>query len=129
MQETGGRRARARRQGAGITFRVGYVIDHELAYEAVVFDDGSSGDGLSIQRALVTDEQDVALGMDTYCVCLSSGPAVYGGVEAWSAHDGEIRLRLSEEAASELGIPGELAFSAPREELAPVVHHLARLLG
>ena len=52
MQETGGRRARARRQGAGMTFRVGYVIDHELAYEAVVFDDGSSGDGLSIQRAL-----------------------------------------------------------------------------
>jgi hypothetical protein len=35
-----------------MTFRVGYVIDHELAYEAVVFDDGSSGDGLSIQRAL-----------------------------------------------------------------------------
>ena len=81
-----------------MTFRAGYVIDDQLGYEAVVFEDDLSGDGLSVQRTLEPDEQDVALGMDTYCVCLSSGSAVYGGVEAWSVLDGVITVSLSDDA-------------------------------
>ena len=111
-----------------MTFRAGYVIDDQLGYEAVVFEDDLSGDGLSVQRTLEPDEQDVALGMDTYCVCLSSGSAVYGGVEAWSVLDGVITLSLSDDAASELGVPGNLSIMASEDELKSVVHHLARLL-
>lgn len=111
-----------------MTMRASYVIDHELGYEAVVFGDESAEDGLSVQRTLEPDEQDFALGMDTYCLCLSSGPTVYGGVTGWSAHHGEITLRLNEKAASVLGVQDELKLQPSEHELRSVVPHLLRLL-
>ncbi|WP_295819752.1 Imm10 family immunity protein [uncultured Deinococcus sp.] len=60
---------------------------------------------LELQRALVEDEQDVALGMDTYCLVRSGGPTVYGGVAACVLSRDGLILRLDDDAAQMLGAP------------------------
>ena len=73
---------------------------------AVVFAEREDGGGgrLEIQRALSFDEQDRAEGMDTYCLCISSGATHYGGVLSWKLTPGVLELTLSPEAAAELGL-------------------------
>jgi hypothetical protein len=105
-----------------------YLVDRELNYEAVIFAD-ASGDGLSVQRLLEPGQQDIALGQDGYCVCLTTGQVVYGGVTDWSATEDTVTLRLSDHAAAELGIASDLSLALEPQELTAVRPHLTRLLG
>jgi len=105
----------------------GEVSDGVLS---VMFAEDTTGDGvcLGFQRAATFDEQDRALGMDTYCVTLGTGEAVYGGVDGWSLAAGLLRLRLSAEAAEVLDLQRDvlIEFDAslatnPREWLVKVL--------
>ena len=58
------------------------------------------------------DEQEVAPGMDTYCLVVNPGQATfYGGVRECELACGRLRLLLTEHAAAALGIPAELDFA------------------
>lgn len=50
------------------------------------------------------DEQDRALGMDTYCLCREHQITTYGGVVEWHLTDRHLEIRLNEEAQAELGV-------------------------
>jgi len=64
-----------------------------------------------LQKALVIDEQDQALGMDTYCVVLSNGVTHYGGIESCVLQQDLLRLHLTVVAAQALGIEEEVEAS------------------
>jgi hypothetical protein len=66
--------------------------------------DAGSGERLEFQRALSFDESDVKIGMDTYCLVVSSGAAHYGGVLGWSVKERCLDLALDEAAVEELGL-------------------------
>jgi hypothetical protein len=89
-----------------------------------------STDGmLEVQRAFEFDEQDRELGQDTYCLVVNAGPTHYGGVERWEATDGGVRVRLTSQAAADLGVEPELDIRLPDpEHHALVVDAFARLL-
>ncbi|MGH3729436.1 MAG: Imm10 family immunity protein [Micromonosporaceae bacterium] len=58
------------------------------------------------------DEQEVAMGMDTYCLVVDPGQATfYGGVIDCAISDNRLHLALSAPAAQELGTPTEMTFS------------------
>lgn len=58
------------------------------------------------------DEQEVALGMDTYCLVVDPGQATfYGGVRECELACGRLRLVLTEHAAAALGVPAALDFA------------------
>ncbi len=108
--------------------KIGYV--HDDAFEGVYFQ-GDDGSSLGIERAATFDDRDVAAGMDTYCLVLGTGEAVYGGVASWEVdRPGHALLVLTDEAAQALGTefdafdidadPGRL------DEVDPIVTHLIR---
>src|SRR5262245_27234887 len=69
------------------------------------------------------DEQEVDLGMDTYCLVVDPGQAtVYGGVLECELTVDRLRLLLTGETARELGTPAELNFalSLSADQLATV---------
>jgi len=58
------------------------------------------------------DSQEIQLGMDTYCLVVDPGQATcYGGVRECELGGGRLRLTLTEEAASTLGMPAETSFT------------------
>lgn len=73
----------------------------------IVFAEKEDGTGhrLEFQRSLQHDDQDAALGMDTYCLCSSNGATYYGGIAAWSINPAGLDLTLHQNAASTLGVP------------------------
>src|ERR1700733_9273835 len=99
--------------GREIMTRVGYIRDSDLNYMALVILDEESGDTMEIQKSLSFDEQDRALGMDTYCI-VRDGSSHYGGLEAWRIVDGSLSLTLTEGAAATLELPSE--FEIPIDE-------------
>jgi hypothetical protein len=57
------------------------------------------------------DPQEIDLGMDTYCLVVDPGQATYyGGVRECELGGGRLRLALTEEAASSLGMPVDTSF-------------------
>lgn len=57
------------------------------------------------------DEQEIELGMDTYCLVVDPGQAThYGGVRECEIRGAEWRLVLAEDAAATLGLPVEQRF-------------------
>ena len=82
------------------------------AYEdglfTIGFADDVGGSALLVSRADEFDEQDVRLGMDTYCVSTQAGAAHYGGITAVTLTGPELRIELSREAADELGLDQSL---------------------
>ncbi len=108
--------------------RVGYLEDRGSNYEAVVFA-GSDGEGLAIERPMVPDAQDIAMGLDTYSLSLTSGPTVYGGVTEWHRGIGTVTLQLTAQAADDLGVPQLLRLDVGQEQLEVVLPHLSRILG
>ena len=57
------------------------------------------------------DEQEVGLGMDTYCLVVDPGQATfYGGIVECEVTATELSLVLTEEAASTLGVPPHVRF-------------------
>ncbi|MBX3167679.1 MAG: hypothetical protein KF760_09715 [Candidatus Eremiobacteraeota bacterium] len=72
-------------------------------YEGIYFED-EDGNTLGIERADAFDEQDVAAGMNAYCVVLGTGQSVYGGIDHWRIdRPGHALLVLTQVAADELG--------------------------
>lgn len=97
-------------------------------YEGVYFED-ENGNTLGIERVDEFDEQDVAMGMDTYCIVLGTGQSAYGGVDSWSLdRPGHAMLVLTQETADELGTEFDaFEIDADPTELAtidPIVHRL-----
>lgn len=90
--------------------RSAYVHDEDLGYEAVVIED-DNGETLEIQMSLYADEQDVALGQDTYCLVRSGAATFYGGVRTWLLADGLLTLGLTDEASQVLGLPTTVAIA------------------
>ncbi len=62
-----------------------------------------SGRSLDITRALAFDEQDRALGMDTYCLCSDAGPTHYGGIVRYDLSSAWLSIVLDAAAAAALG--------------------------
>lgn len=77
------------------------------------------------------DEQEVALGMDTYCLVVDPGQATaYGGVAQCVVAEGHLRLVLATDTAEALGTPAELDFALAmdEEQIEMVKRGLARVL-
>jgi len=72
----------------------------------VIFSENADGSGrrLELQRSLTVDDGDVALGMDTYCLCTEAGAAHYGGVTSWSLNNHSLVIRLTASAEAALCI-------------------------
>jgi hypothetical protein len=88
----------------------GYEEDDVDEVVEAGFSEGSDGTGfvLSIQRtAYEPDDQDVSLGMDTYCLS-SGGITHYGGIVRAVKDGNSLQLVLSPESSSSLGIPEEI---------------------
>ncbi len=66
--------------------------------------DGDGGAKLEISRSLTHTQQDRELGQDTYCLCVNSGPTVYGGMLAYHLEGSILSIELDERAERELGI-------------------------
>jgi hypothetical protein len=111
---------------------LGYIDPEDFAAEGVVLTDDRGGEGhtLELQRSLAEpDEQDIELGMDTYCLVVDLGATVYGGVQRWTLIAGELRLELEPWAARELGVDAELVYDLTRvdaSELRPMLERLFR---
>ncbi|MGW4400239.1 Imm10 family immunity protein [Amycolatopsis nivea] len=64
-----------------------------------------SGRSLLIQRQFGEfSQQDVALGQDTYCLMTEDGATCYGGITGFVLDGSAVKVTLSEEAASILGL-------------------------
>ena len=77
------------------------------------------------------DEQEIAQGMDTYCLVVDPGQATaYGGVLECELTSNRLRLLLSDETAQSLRIPTQLDFALALQEdqLAMVRRGLGRVL-
>jgi hypothetical protein len=70
---------------------------------------GRGGEGgslvFSVNRS--HDEQDRALGLDTYDITVGDGSRIYGGLESLVRDGDVIKVRITAEAASTLGLPEE----------------------
>ena len=62
-----------------------------------------AGRRFEVQRPLEADEQDKALGQDTYCLVTESGATHYGGVRRWRVDDAMLVAELDATAAQTLG--------------------------
>jgi len=78
-------------------------------------DDEGAGFRLEFQRALEFDQQDRALGMDTYSISTSGGATCYGGLNSWRLEDTRLDLDFTEAATNQLGIPRQARFWLPDE--------------
>lgn len=96
----------------------------DLGSFVVVLAERHDGGGrrLELQRALEVDPQDVERGEDTYCLVTEECAVYYGGVIAWSLVDKELKLELTPEAASVLGVDG--GFSIALEADAATIERL-----
>lgn len=94
-----------------------YWRDSELKIEVVVLAEHLDGSGqrIELQRALSFDDQDGALGQDTYCLVTDSGATHYGGIDRWAVEESELRLYLSAEAATALKLDTELSIHLPAD--------------
>jgi len=108
---------------------VGYVRDDEDEYEVLVIGDETAGQWLEIQRSFDHDEQDVALGMDTYCLVRDSAATHYGGIVLWNLADDRLTVHLTGEAAAALDVPRRIHFVVDAAGQALVREHLPRLLS
>lgn len=79
----------------------------------VAFAENADGSGGSFDLQITIappDEQDVRLGMDTYCITVDAGPTCYGGIERCTFHGSIVSFELTPQAADALGIAKEIAF-------------------
>lgn len=114
------------------TFHATSVFCGEVApgVIGVLMAEGESGDGarVELQRATTFDDQDRALGHDTYCLGLHTGASIYGGVTAWSLTPGRLTLALSKEATEALDVDAELTIDFDAQLVAGVEEWLPKVL-
>lgn len=82
--------------------------DDEVLEAGFAETEDGTGFVLLIQRSLYEpEEQEVRLGMDTYCL-VSGGQSIYGGLRRAVRFDQRLDLTLSSEAAELLELPVDL---------------------
>ena len=118
----------------GFTARILAVLRDEASQTEVLAlgeEPDGGGRSIQIQRSLLEpDEQDVALGQDTYCLVLESGATFYGGVERWALEGRELVLVLSAEAQSALSIRSPISIQhGPQVDTEALEAGLRRLLA
>jgi Immunity protein 10 len=86
-----------------------------------------SGSRLEIQRALAVDEQDQALGQDTYCLVADGEITRYGGVLDWRIAGSLLELELDRETSEAFGADA-FRIAVPESERAVVEEALLALL-
>jgi hypothetical protein len=86
------------------------LLEDETFVVGLAEHDDGSGDGLLFMIASSFDEQDVALGMDKYCISTSWGATVYGGVESCVLTDSDLAVAFTPEAAAMLDVPPHCLF-------------------
>ncbi|MER6447604.1 Imm10 family immunity protein [Streptomyces venezuelae] len=111
----------------------GYEEDDVDEVVEAGFSEGADGAGfvLSVQRtAYEPDDQDVALGMDTYCL-VSGGRSHYGGMLRARRDGDSLQLNFSPAASSSLGIPAEIRviFEGPVDSIAEFFSGLPGILA
>ncbi|WP_168220813.1 Imm10 family immunity protein [Streptomyces sp. RFCAC02] len=77
------------------------------------------------------DEQDVRLGMDTYCTITEEGATAYGGVAGATLRDSVLRLRFTPATADELELTEpslSLRLRVPGERITELGRALRRVL-
>ncbi len=87
---------------------------------------------LEFQRALEPDEQDEALGMDSYCVTPPSGACAYACLASVLVENGNLHLVFHEDPAQELGLDSaELNFplGLDADQLDELISGLQSVLG
>jgi len=113
-------------------FRANAVAAVELpeleTFAVVLAEEPDGGERLELQKALVFDEQDPRLGMNTYCLSTDTG-TVYGGVVSWTLTGNSLELRLDARAAAALGVDGGFQVDLPPEHLRMLHEGLERVLG
>lgn len=85
----------------------GFEHDEDDEVVEAGFAEGADGSGFALvfQRTdYEPDEQDIRLGMDTYCLTTGDGRTHYGGLLAADLDGGRLTLRLSRDAAETIGI-------------------------
>ncbi len=105
--------------------------DEDMFVVALAEEPGGEGRLLMFQLGLAFDEQDVALGQDTYCVCDERGATVYGGVTSWSLEDNLLTIRFNTKASTRLAIADEcrLRLLVDSHSIDLVLEGLRRVLG
>lgn len=102
---------------------VAYLHDDDMNFEGLFFHDSESGDTLEIQRSIELDEQDAALGMDTYCI-LRDGASHYGGIVGWATSVDSVSIELVESAQKVLALPAVVRISVDAGAIALIEKHL-----
>jgi hypothetical protein len=106
--------------------QVGWIENADC--RAIVMLDVASGDSIELQRAVVVDSRDTALGMDTYCV-VRGGATHYGGIESYQVANLGVTLLLSADAAAALELPELLEIIVDPEGVRILRDHLPSLLA
>ncbi len=120
---------------SGCSFGVRAVGVEDPSEDGVVivglaeYPDGD-GQNLIFQLGLEFDEQDVALGMDTYCLSVETGATFYGGVTSCVLDGDLLTIGLDAEAAATLrtGEECRLRLMVPPESIALVAEVLRKVL-
>ena len=88
--------------------RAGFLEDAELNFKSLVLAELENGSGarLEISRSQSYDDQDRALGQDTYSLSDETGATHYGGVIAWTLDDSNLHISLDPDAAKVLDADG-----------------------
>lgn len=107
--------------------KVAWVRDPELNFMALVILDEASGDTIEVQRSIEFDEQDVRLGLDTYCL-VRGDASHYGGLLNYEVTDQRLCLLLSAEAAATLQLSELIEIEIDERSAALLRTHLPELL-
>jgi Immunity protein 10 len=109
---------------------VAFERDDRLNARYLVLAEHADGSGrrVEVQRALEFDDQDLALGMDTYCVVTEEQATHYGGVLHWRIEGSTLHVDLTEEAGRAMGASA-FRIALPESELATVQRALLVLLA
>jgi len=94
----------ADRRNNSIIRQIVVTEDDETLWVALGENQDSSGRAIVFQRARYFDEQDRALGMDTYCISDAMGATVYGGVLRYRLDENILTLHLTPETATVLAM-------------------------
>lgn len=111
---------------------IGVDRDHDVLLVGLAENADLGGWQLIFQRADEFDDQDVALGMDTYCIVSGNQEGtIYGGVVDWEPIGNTIDFSFTPDAAAELGmaINTRIRLEGSEAQVGQVVAGLRRILA
>ncbi len=109
---------------------VAFERDDDLNAQYLVLAEGADGGGhrFEVHRSLRVDDQDLSLGIDTYCLVTEEQATHYGGVLDWRIEGSTLHVELTQEANRVMGMSG-LRITLPRSERDKVQSALLLLLA